>query len=48
MNSEGIQPMVFDHNETFMSTMKFLEDSFKMQPNEDLQNNEILMKNYIN
>jgi hypothetical protein len=48
MNSEGMQRMVFDHNEAFMGTIKFLEDSFQMQPNEYLQNNETLMKNYIN
>ena len=47
MNSEGIQPMVFDHNEAFMGTIKFLEDSFQMQPNEDFKNNETLMKNFI-
>ena len=48
MNSEGIQPMVFDHNEAFMGTIKFIEDSFQMQLNEGLQCNETLMKNYIN
>ena len=48
MNSEGIQPILFDHNEAFMSTIKFLEDSFQLQPNEDLQNNETLMKNFMN
>ena len=48
MNSEGIQPMVFDHNEAFMGKIKFIEDSFQMQLNEGLQYNETLMKNYIN
>ncbi len=48
MNQEGIQPIVFDHNEAFMSTIKFLEDSFQVQPSDDLQKNETLMKNYMN
>jgi hypothetical protein len=47
MNSEGIQPMVFDHNEAFMGTIKFLEESFQMQPGDDMQKNETLMKNYL-